>query len=89
MSADIRLEADDLECAACGDPVERGYAPAVSEDGGHRIRAEAAVCDVCGFNDVGFAGCAPELGDFDGGGDVLVSFAYDGTLSDARLVDGD
>lgn len=87
MAPDIVLDDEPLECAACGSEIERGYAPATTTETGHVIRGTTAVCDVCGFNDIGFTGCAPELGDFTGDGDVLVSFAIDDGLSEARITD--
>lgn len=87
MEIDIVLDAETIECAACGTQIERGYAPATTSETGHVIRDTEAVCDVCGFNDIGFTGCAPELSDFTGDGDVLVSFAFDEGLSDARITD--
>lgn len=87
MGAKFTVEVTDLSCAVCGDSIERGYAPAERTDTGHVLREEAAVCDVCGFSEVGFMGCAPELGDFETGGDVLVSFSFDNGVTDVRITD--
>lgn len=57
------LRGIDLACSRCGDAIERGYL--VVEDG--EPVPETAVCDTCGWSDVGHAGCAPELRDFDRG----------------------
>ena len=63
------------ECSVCGDEVDdAGYLPAVERESGYEPQSEAAVCDACGFNEVGMMGCAPELDDVDGSGaaDVLL-----------------
>lgn len=53
-----------FECSNCGEAIERGYVPADSDDGAtYEVRADAAVCDACGWAEVGFAGCAPTLSD--------------------------
>jgi len=64
-------------CAQCGDQIERGYVTATSSDDGYVLHTETAVCDTCGWSDVGATGCAPTLGDFDTG-DVLVRIERDG-----------
>lgn len=56
-----------MDCAECGERFERGYVPA----DGDELRRDAAVCETCGWGTVGHMGCAPTLGDFDGG-DALV-----------------
>ena len=63
------------ECSVCGEEfTEAGYLPAVEQEGGYEPRGEAAVCDACGFNEVGMMGCAPELNDVaeSGTADVLL-----------------
>lgn len=52
-----------LACSECGDDFDDGYLPAVGGDGTYEPRAGDAVCTACGFNEVGYAGCAPEVGD--------------------------
>lgn len=53
-----------LSCSACGDEIEdAGYVPATERDDGYEPVADAAVCDACGFNELGMMGCAPELED--------------------------
>ena len=62
-------------CSVCGEEfTEAGYLPAVERESGYEPRGEAAVCDACGFNEVGMMGCAPELDDVDttGAADVLL-----------------
>lgn len=58
-------EPDSLTCAECGAAVaESGYLPAKEVgDETYEPVPEAALCGSCGFNEVGFAGCAPELDD--------------------------
>ena len=63
------------ECSVCGEEfTEAGYLPAVERESGYEPRGEAAVCDACGFNEVGMMGCAPELHDVaeSGAADVLL-----------------
>ena len=53
-------------CSVCGEEfTEAGYLPAVEQEGGYEPRGKDAVCDACGFNEVGMMGCAPELDDVD------------------------
>jgi hypothetical protein len=53
-----------LACTVCGDELATaGYLPARETDDGYEPMADSAVCDTCGFNEVGMLGCAPELGD--------------------------
>lgn len=64
-----------LTCALCGTGIDdAGYLPATDRDGGCRPRTDDAVCGACGFNEVGMAGCAPELDDVTDAGpdDVLL-----------------
>jgi hypothetical protein len=60
----LRSTPETLACSACGDDIaDAGYLPATEQDDGYEPHADAAVCDACGFNDVGMMGCAPELDD--------------------------
>ena len=62
-------------CSVCGEEVaDTGYLPAVERESGYEPRGEDAVCDACGFNEVGMMGCAPELHDVaeSGAADVLL-----------------
>lgn len=53
-----------LSCSECGERItDAGYLPATESEDGYEPRAEAAVCDACGFNAIGMMGCAPELDD--------------------------
>lgn len=55
---------DELVCSACDERIEdTGYLPAVDRGDAYDPTPEAAVCGACGFNEVGYAGCAPELDD--------------------------
>lgn len=76
MTADATLRPDavpeTLACSLCGEPVEQGYLPARDRPDGYEPVADAAACATCGFNDVGFAGCAPELGDLADDADALL-----------------
>lgn len=51
-----------LTCAECGEEVrDAGYLPATTGEDGYEPAVDDAVCDACGFNEVGMLGCAPEL----------------------------
>jgi len=77
----------DLACSACGDDIERGYVTASEAAGGYEFDADGAVCDVCGWQDVGATGCAPTLADF-AGGDLLVRIEReDGRLRPVDVTD--
>lgn len=58
-------EPDSLTCAECGERVtDSGYLPArAGGDETYEPVPDGALCGSCGFNEVGFAGCAPELDD--------------------------
>lgn len=77
----------ELTCSACTETVERGYVPVVETDGPPEPLSELAVCDGCGWREVGHTGCAPELRDFDRG-DILVRVETDdGGLVPAAVTD--
>jgi len=61
------LAGTDLGCSRCGDGIERGYLVVAAGE----PLTDTAVCDTCGWSEVGHSGCAPELRDFDAG-DALV-----------------
>ena len=67
-----------LVCAECGEAFAEGYLPADEAEEGYEPRAEAAVCAACGFNEVGYAGCAPEADDLVDGEGVLLHVSVDG-----------
>lgn len=74
---------EELHCAACGEAIDgEGYLPATDAGDAYDPHPGDAVCDACGFNDVGMMGCAPELSDVTDPGpdDVLlyVGVADDG-----------
>ncbi|WP_435062488.1 hypothetical protein [Halobaculum sp. EA56] len=53
---------ESLSCSECGDGIaDTGYLPAAAGDGGYEPFVDGAICDACGYNAVGMAGCAPEL----------------------------
>lgn len=61
---ELDLTPETLTCSACGNGIDdQGYLPAAADDGTYRPKTDAALCAGCGFNEVGFAGCAPELED--------------------------
>jgi len=63
----------DLRCSVCGRSVDdAGYLSATERDAGYRPSPDDAVCGACGFNEVGMTGCAPDLDDVGGDGDVLL-----------------
>ena len=66
---------ESLDCSTCGEQItDEGYVPATEREAGYEPAVEDAVCDACGFNEVGMMGCAPELDDIDttGAADVLL-----------------
>ncbi|WP_226006747.1 hypothetical protein [Natrinema salinisoli] len=65
-----------LECSACGDQIEdTGYLPATERDDGYEPLADGAVCEACGFSEIGLMGCAPELDDVvDSGPDDILLY---------------
>jgi hypothetical protein len=78
---DLASHPETLTCTECGSIVEdAGYLPATERDGTYHPLVDAAVCDTCGFNDLGMTGCAPELGD-------VVDPGPDDTLLYVRLTD--
>lgn len=59
-----QLSTSSLHCTECGERIdEAGYVPAVAGTNHYEPRTDAAVCDACGFNEIGMMGCAPELDD--------------------------
>lgn len=84
---DLPGDLPDLACARCGDDIERGYVTATGTDGEYAFATADAVCDACGWQDVGATGCAPTLGDFETG-DLLVRVERaDGRLRPADVTD--
>lgn len=75
-------EPGSLSCADCGEPVaDSGYLPAVAvSEETYQPVPDRAVCGACGFNELGFAGCAPELGD------VVGDVVADDTVEADRLL---
>lgn len=64
-----------LECSECGMEIEdAGYVPATERDDGYEPTLEEAICDTCGFNEIGMMGCAPPLDEVTqaGSNDVLL-----------------
>lgn len=71
-----------LTCAECGGSIDdAGYLPAVERGDAYDPIPEPTVCDACGFNEIGFAGCAPELDD-------VVDPGPDTVLLHVRITDG-
>lgn len=70
---------ESITCAACGEAVESGYLPAVDRGDGYEPSPDDAVCAACGFNEVGYAGCAPEVGDVVDADDETVLLHVDAT----------
>lgn len=78
---DLASHPETLTCTACETVIENaGYLPTTERDGTYHPLVDAAVCDTCGFNDIGMAGCAPELDD-------VVDPGPDDTLLYVRLTD--
>ena len=76
-------------CSVCGEEfTEAGYLPAVERESGYEPRGEAAVCDACGFNEVGMMGCAPELNDVAESGTADVLLYVRRTDGDLEVVSG-
>lgn len=83
---DVTVDGE-LTCSECADPIDRGYVPVRETGGPAEPLTDLAVCDTCGWRDVGHAGCAPELRDFDGG-DLLVRVETDdGDLGPVSVTD--
>lgn len=64
-----------LDCSECGSEIEdAGYLPATEREDGYEPTPEDAICDACGFNEVGMMGCAPTLDEVtkEGSNDVLL-----------------
>lgn len=84
----IRITELPLTCRSCGDEIEEGYAAAVEQNGAYELQAAEAVCGRCGFNEIGFAGCAPTLTDLDSDAAALVRFSLDGnSLGTTQITD--
>lgn len=77
---------DDLACSRCGETIARGYLPAVERGEETALEPGAAVCDACGWAEVGATGFAPTLSDFDDG-DALVRVERDDGLAPAAITD--
>ncbi|SEV96401.1 hypothetical protein [Natrinema salifodinae] len=74
---------ESLTCTECGEELsDQGYLPAVERDDDYEPLPDGAICGACGFNEVGFAGCAPELDDVVGSDSDLAS---DADQADALL----
>lgn len=70
-----------LSCSECGQEIEEtGYLPAIDRDDEYEPLVEAAICDACGFNDIGMMGCAPEL-------DEVIDPGPDDVLLYVRMAD--
>ena len=84
----LASEPETLVCAECGDALEEGYLPAEDRDGAYEPVPGDAVCTACGFNEVGYAGCAPEVGDLvaDEEGTVLLHVDASGDDLEVRSV---
>lgn len=84
----IRLSGGPLACHECGVEIEEGYAPAVERDGGYELQSSEAVCASCGFNEIGFAGCAPTLADLESEAEALARFTLAGdSLGTSQITD--
>lgn len=75
-----------LTCAECGEALEAGYLPAVARGDEYEPRAADAVCSACGFNEVGYAGCAPEVDDVVDAGADTVLLHVDATGDDLEVL---
>jgi hypothetical protein len=85
--ADLPSVSGETACANCDGAIERGYLPASGDGSDWSLDSAAAVCDTCGWRDVGATGCAPTLGDFESG-DLLVRIEReDGALVPAAVTD--
>lgn len=74
-----------LVCAACDEEFEEGYLAAVDRDGEYEPRPDDAVCTACGFNEVGYAGCAPEVDDVVDTDDGTVLLYVDASGDDVEV----
>lgn len=74
-----------LTCAECGEGFEEGYLPAEDRGGEYDPGPEDAVCTACGFNEVGYAGCAPEVDDVVDAGAGTVLLYVDASGDDVEV----
>jgi hypothetical protein len=85
--ADLPEAPLDGTCTHCGASITRGYVVASETVESYAFEADTAVCDTCGWTDVGATGCAPTLSDFETG-DLLVRVERDeGALRPAAVTD--
>lgn len=77
VPSDLPTVPGDTTCAHCDGEIERGYVTVTVAESDVSVDTTGAVCDTCGWRDVGATGCAPTLGDFDGG-EVLVRIEREG-----------
>jgi hypothetical protein len=85
--ADLPTVSGATTCAHCDGSIERGYVTASADDSAYTVDTDVAVCDTCGWSDVGATGCAPTLADFEGG-DLLVRIERDdGALAPVDVTD--
>ena len=81
------LPDSDLDCTRCGAAIERGYVTVTGTNDGYAYATDGAVCDACGWRDVGATGCAPTLGDFGTDGLLVRVEREDGRLRPADVTD--
>lgn len=77
----------ELTCSECGDGIERGYVPVTTVDAHHEPDTDLAVCDTCGWRDIGHMGCVPELRDFDSGNLLVRIEPSDGGVKAIDVID--
>lgn len=84
---ELPVQLDTVPCSRCEETFERGYVPATADEDGYTVELDAAICDSCGWTDVGNMGCAPTLSDFETD-DLLVRIERDGdSLAPVSITD--
>lgn len=80
-----------LNCSVCNDEItDVGYLAATVSKDEYKPNTQDAVCNACGFNQIGMMGCAPELADvtdFDSGSDSDSDQTLEQTLLHIRMTD--
>lgn len=77
----------ELTCVECNEVFDRGYIPVGITDTSYDGFVDLAVCETCGWRDVGHMGCAPELRDFEAGELLVRVERADSRLEPVTILD--
>jgi hypothetical protein len=87
----LRSTSQPLNCSVCNDEItDIGYLAATVSKDEYKPNPQDAVCNACGFNQIGMMGCAPELADvtdFDSDSDSGSDQTPEQTLLHVRMTD--